>query len=88
MLGLKTLVGIQQLEEENRILTNMVLMGMQCSPAFYTHMTLMAKEAPYVSFYLDSKAEEQLQVLNLYAKVADEYTDIVKLEAFFMIRTK
>ena len=89
MFGLKTIVGLQELKERNTILTNFCLMAMQCSPAFYKHVTLTAKDLPYVSLIGSDEGEiaQQTQVLNEYQKIVEQYKRMVETQSFFLIRT-
>ena len=84
MFGIKTVIGLQELEEQNTILRNFALMAMQCSPMFKKHVELTAADYPYIHASL---VEEQLQVINEYKKLVEKFKDIEKAEDFFLIRT-
>ena len=83
MFGLKSIVGLQELEEQRTILTNFALMAMQCSPEFNKHVTLMSEMSPY----LNDNTSEQIQVINEYKKLVEKYKKLVASEDFFLIRT-
>ena len=82
---LKTLFGIQELEDKIEVLESLCLLAMHISPEFRKHMRLSAKDSPYIT---ESEPSETQLRYSIIENVSQRYDkEIEQKGGFFFYRT-